>query len=156
MVPLGVTRCLPSVSAALVRRAGKVGGWDCVASFTWATQSPVFAPVHAHYDDLCSTIAGTRRSTLQSMHHCLSPIPCCCCCYCCPQHQVAPSLLLVKDSGGAVFGAYVSDSWRYNPRFYGSGESFVFQVTHFVRHVSRGQGKCTQAAPKYQTIELSS
>jgi hypothetical protein len=42
--------------------------------------------------------------------------------------QVAPSLLLVKDSGGAVFGAYVADAWRYNPRFYGSGEAFVFQV----------------------------
>jgi hypothetical protein len=52
--------------------------------------------------------------------------PCCCCC---PHRQVAPSLLLVKDAGGAVFGAYVSESWRYNPRFYGSGEVFVYQVT---------------------------
>lgn len=51
--------------------------------------------------------------------------------------QVAPSLLLVKDAGGAVFGAYVSDAWRYNPRFYGTGETFVFQVCVCVcvRHV---------------------
>ena len=42
--------------------------------------------------------------------------------------QVAPSLLLVKDCGGAVFGAYVVDAWRFSPRFYGSGETFVFQV----------------------------
>lgn len=34
----------------------------------------------------------------------------------------------MKDVGGAVFGAYVSDAWRYNPRFYGTGETFVFQV----------------------------
>jgi len=42
--------------------------------------------------------------------------------------QVAPSLLLVKDGSGCVFGAYVADAWRYNPRFYGTGETFVFQV----------------------------
>jgi hypothetical protein len=42
--------------------------------------------------------------------------------------KVAPSLLLVKDTGGAVFGAYVTEPWRFAPRFYGTGESFVFQV----------------------------
>jgi hypothetical protein len=42
--------------------------------------------------------------------------------------KVAPSLLLVRDAGGAVFGAYVTDAWRYAPRFYGTGESYVFQV----------------------------
>jgi hypothetical protein len=43
--------------------------------------------------------------------------------------KVAPSLLLVRDAGGAVFGAYVTDAWRYAPRFYGTGESYVFQVS---------------------------
>ncbi|WIA42767.1 hypothetical protein OEZ86_008708 [Tetradesmus obliquus] len=42
--------------------------------------------------------------------------------------KVAPSLLLVRDAGGAVFGAYVTDAWRYAPRFYGTGESYVFQL----------------------------
>ncbi|KAF6262460.1 TLD-domain-containing protein [Scenedesmus sp. NREL 46B-D3] len=65
--------------------------------------------------------------------------------------KVAPSLLLVRDAGGAVFGAYVADAWRYATRFYGTGESYVFQVRarspsrNFVnfgaaaRHVGLGQ-----------------
>lgn len=27
-----------------------------------------------------------------------------------------------------VFGCYTSESWKVHPRYYGSGESFVFQV----------------------------
>ena len=30
-----------------------------------------------------------------------------------------PTLLLVKDKGGHVFGAYAADSWRYHPQFTG-------------------------------------
>lgn len=35
-----------------------------------------------------------------------------------------PTLLLVKDKGGFVFGAYAADSWRYHPQFTG-------EVCHF-------------------------
>lgn len=42
--------------------------------------------------------------------------------------KVAPSLLLVRDDKGCVFGAYVTEAWRYAPRFYGTGETYVFQV----------------------------
>ncbi|KAF8057677.1 PAP17 [Scenedesmus sp. PABB004] len=42
--------------------------------------------------------------------------------------RVAPSLLLVRDGGGGVFGAFVAEAWRAAPRFYGTGESFVFQL----------------------------
>lgn len=58
--------------------------------------------------------------------------------------QVAPSLLLVKDGGGAVFGAYVADAWRYNPRFYGTGETFVFQVCIVCMNVCACVCMCVQ------------
>lgn len=40
----------------------------------------------------------------------------------------APSLLVVKDRSGGVFGAYCTEQWHMGPRFYGTGETFVFQV----------------------------
>ncbi len=39
-----------------------------------------------------------------------------------------PTLLLVRDTSGYVFGCYSGDGWRVSPRFYGSGETFVFQL----------------------------
>ncbi|GLC34515.1 hypothetical protein PLESTM_000207100 [Pleodorina starrii] len=38
------------------------------------------------------------------------------------------TLLLVRDFGGFTFGCYTPDSWRVAPRYYGSGETFVFQL----------------------------
>ncbi|KAL6759905.1 TLD-domain-containing protein [Haematococcus lacustris] len=40
----------------------------------------------------------------------------------------APSLLVVRDSGGAVFGAFATEPWRVSPRFFGTGETRVFQL----------------------------
>ncbi|KAI8474831.1 MAG: TLD-domain-containing protein [Monoraphidium minutum] len=40
----------------------------------------------------------------------------------------APALLVVRDGGGAVFGAYTAEAWHVAPRFFGSGETFVFQL----------------------------
>ena len=40
----------------------------------------------------------------------------------------APSLLVVRDAAGAVFGAYAAEAWHMAPRFYGTGETFVFSV----------------------------
>jgi hypothetical protein len=38
----------------------------------------------------------------------------------------APSLLAIRDAKGAVFGAFCAEPWRVAPRYFGTGESFVF------------------------------
>eukprot|EP00811_Abedinium_folium_P036714 NODE_9398_length_1427_cov_4.226154.p1 GENE.NODE_9398_length_1427_cov_4.226154~~NODE_9398_length_1427_cov_4.226154.p1 ORF type:complete len:408 (+),score=148.20 NODE_9398_length_1427_cov_4.226154:183-1226(+) len=40
-----------------------------------------------------------------------------------------PSLLLVQDSAGIVFGGFASMPWHIADRYYGTGESFVFRVS---------------------------
>ncbi|GBF88193.1 hypothetical protein Rsub_00905 [Raphidocelis subcapitata] len=40
----------------------------------------------------------------------------------------AQTLLVVRDGGGHVFGAFTTEAWRVAPRFYGTGETFVFQL----------------------------
>ena len=37
-------------------------------------------------------------------------------------------MLVVRDTRQHVFGAYTAESWRIAPRYYGTGESFVFQL----------------------------
>jgi len=39
-----------------------------------------------------------------------------------------PCLLVVRDQSGHVFGGFTSEAWRVAPRYYGTGESFVFQA----------------------------
>eukprot|EP00967_Tisochrysis_lutea_P126448 scaffold213812_cov19-Tisochrysis_lutea.AAC.1 len=38
------------------------------------------------------------------------------------------SVLLLRDSGGAVFGAFISQPWRSGPRYFGTGETFLFST----------------------------
>ena len=38
------------------------------------------------------------------------------------------SVLVIKDSGGHVFGAFIPFAWKQSSTFYGSGESFVLAV----------------------------
>ena len=48
-----------------------------------------------------------------------------------------PALMLIRDDGGGIFGAYTSDRWRREKigRCYGNGEAFVFRVIpQRVRH----------------------
>ncbi|EFJ41453.1 hypothetical protein VOLCADRAFT_107660 [Volvox carteri f. nagariensis] len=42
----------------------------------------------------------------------------------------APTLLLVREVGacGHVFGAFAAEAWKPGPRFYGTGETFVFTL----------------------------
>ncbi len=39
-----------------------------------------------------------------------------------------PCVLVVRDRRGAVFGCFTAEAWRVAPRYYGTGESFVFQL----------------------------
>ena len=47
-------------------------------------------------------------------------------------HNTAcPTLVItvcIAVRAGYIFGAYTPDSWRINPRFFGSGETFIFQL----------------------------
>ncbi|EFN55479.1 hypothetical protein CHLNCDRAFT_23150, partial [Chlorella variabilis] len=40
----------------------------------------------------------------------------------------APTVLVVRDFDRHVFGAYCSEAWRLDKRFFGTGETFVFQL----------------------------
>jgi len=40
--------------------------------------------------------------------------------------KYCPTILVIKDTKGHVFGAYVSDTWKYSESFYGRGETFLF------------------------------
>eukprot|EP00826_Nyctotherus_ovalis_P014010 TRINITY_DN13862_c0_g3_i1.p1 TRINITY_DN13862_c0_g3~~TRINITY_DN13862_c0_g3_i1.p1 ORF type:complete len:186 (-),score=52.63 TRINITY_DN13862_c0_g3_i1:377-934(-) len=37
-----------------------------------------------------------------------------------------PTIMLVKDKSGCVFGAVLTEQWHPSSRFYGTGESFLF------------------------------
>jgi TLD len=39
-----------------------------------------------------------------------------------------PTLLVIRDMAGYVFGSFTSEGWRVATRFYGTGETFVFQL----------------------------
>ncbi|CAG9466003.1 unnamed protein product [Pedinophyceae sp. YPF-701] len=43
-----------------------------------------------------------------------------------PEH--GPCVLVVQDMPGHVFGAYCSEAWHVRPRYFGTGETFVFQL----------------------------
>ncbi|KAG2451189.1 hypothetical protein HYH02_003796 [Chlamydomonas schloesseri] len=42
----------------------------------------------------------------------------------------APTLLVVREAGGMghIFGAFAAEAWKPGPRFYGTGETFVFTL----------------------------
>ena len=46
-----------------------------------------------------------------------------------------PYLLVIRDSGGAVFGAFISTELKKNPhKYYGTGECFLFTTEPTVQH----------------------
>jgi hypothetical protein len=52
----------------------------------------------------------------------------------------SPTILFVKDSRHEIFGAFCSAAWECRPRFFGSGENFVFKWTPSERGEGGGQG----------------
>eukprot|EP01025_Chloroclados_australasicus_P055612 TRINITY_DN677_c2_g1_i1.p1 TRINITY_DN677_c2_g1~~TRINITY_DN677_c2_g1_i1.p1 ORF type:complete len:549 (-),score=67.58 TRINITY_DN677_c2_g1_i1:3181-4770(-) len=39
-----------------------------------------------------------------------------------------PLVTVVRDQGGSVFGCFTPETWKVQPRYYGTGETFVFQL----------------------------
>ncbi|KAI7828555.1 TLD-domain-containing protein [Gamsiella multidivaricata] len=39
-----------------------------------------------------------------------------------------PTLVLMKDEDGYIFGAYADQDWEQSPKFYGSDRSFLFTI----------------------------
>eukprot|EP00301_Raphidiophrys_heterophryoidea_P000037 c1001_g1_i2.p1 GENE.c1001_g1_i2~~c1001_g1_i2.p1 ORF type:complete len:241 (+),score=46.44 c1001_g1_i2:277-999(+) len=39
-----------------------------------------------------------------------------------------PNILVLRDQDNHIFGGFASSSWENNPKYYGTGESFVFQL----------------------------
>jgi hypothetical protein len=45
----------------------------------------------------------------------------------------APHILLIRTKEGRVFGAYCTDGWKVAPKFYGTGECFLFAIVPRLR-----------------------
>uniref|UniRef100_A0A6B2LLB7 Oxidation resistance protein 1 n=1 Tax=Arcella intermedia TaxID=1963864 RepID=A0A6B2LLB7_9EUKA len=43
-------------------------------------------------------------------------------------YDSGPTIILIEDKAGHVFGGYASEDWKVQPRYFGTGESFVFAV----------------------------
>ncbi|KAF4322780.1 hypothetical protein BBO99_00001395 [Phytophthora kernoviae] len=61
------------------------------------------------FDQLCMEINGSSLETLLIL-----------------AKKQTPTLLVVKDSEGNVFGGFASDEWHHAFHYYGTGESFLF------------------------------
>lgn len=44
-----------------------------------------------------------------------------------------PSVLIVEDSAGYVFGGFAPGNWELNPKFYGDNGSFLFTLVPRMR-----------------------
>ncbi|KAK8803392.1 hypothetical protein WA158_001086 [Blastocystis sp. Blastoise] len=42
---------------------------------------------------------------------------------------ISAGLLIIRDAGRGIFGGFITESLKYLPRYYGSGESFVFSFS---------------------------
>ena len=53
--------------------------------------------------------------------------------------DVRGTVVLMRDQGGKVFGAYCTEPWRTRAGYYGNGETFVFDFApHFRRFAWTG------------------
>jgi len=47
--------------------------------------------------------------------------------------DISRTLLVVKDALGFIFGAFVSEPWRINSEYFGTGETFLFSLSPKLR-----------------------
>lgn len=52
----------------------------------------------------------------------------------------SPTLLVIKDDLGNVFGGFASDEWRRATQYYGNGETFLFTFSHRGGHHNSSGG----------------
>lgn len=45
-----------------------------------------------------------------------------------------PTLVIIEDTNGNVFGIYATERWHKSPEFYGTGESFLFTFKVNILH----------------------
>eukprot|EP00418_Pyrodinium_bahamense_P019796 CAMPEP_0179119846 /NCGR_PEP_ID=MMETSP0796-20121207/56440_1 /TAXON_ID=73915 /ORGANISM="Pyrodinium bahamense, Strain pbaha01" /LENGTH=223 /DNA_ID=CAMNT_0020818369 /DNA_START=1 /DNA_END=669 /DNA_ORIENTATION=+ len=60
--------------------------------------------------------------------------------YRCFQQTPGPSVLLVRDTGGRIFGGFASEAWRCSGKYYGNGECFVFSLRRPIENADRAGG----------------
>lgn len=65
-------------------------------------------------------LQGMRACTSENRWELLNDVGC--------RSVAAPTLLVIRDSAGHIFGSFTSEGWRVATRFYGTGETFVFQL----------------------------
>ena len=46
-------------------------------------------------------------------------------------------MLVVRDTKRCVFGCFTAEPWSNRPRYYGNGETFIFQIQACARLVLR-------------------
>ena len=64
-------------------------------------------------------------------------------------------LLVVKDDGGNVFGAYANEEFKYTPnKFYGTGETFLFSFFKSERVYPRIRSAATSSLEIVQILQL--
>jgi hypothetical protein len=67
-----------------------------------------------------------------------------------PPPPPGPTVLVVRDGAGHVFGAFAPDQWRPQPRFFGSGEAFVFGLLpHMVWYPWHSRARARNAYFQY-------
>ena len=54
-------------------------------------------------------------------------------------------MLVVRDTKRCVFGCFTAEHWSNRPRYYGNGETFIFQTQASARLVLQGGKQCLPA-----------
>jgi len=56
--------------------------------------------------------------------------------------EKGPTLVVLRDTGGFVFGGFATHSWKIGPKFFGSEQSFLFHLgPRFVTYPTTGYNK---------------
>eukprot|EP01025_Chloroclados_australasicus_P013409 TRINITY_DN1631_c0_g1_i1.p1 TRINITY_DN1631_c0_g1~~TRINITY_DN1631_c0_g1_i1.p1 ORF type:complete len:546 (+),score=55.68 TRINITY_DN1631_c0_g1_i1:80-1639(+) len=65
-----------------------------------------------------------------------------------------PTILVVRDSAGYIFGCFTSEQWKVHPRYYGTGETFVFQLQpHLIAYDWNRQSETANEYFQYAQVD---